>query len=107
MKKSFFSRSRSTQSKDSWGNGGTPSKEGVSKEAIEEFGRKKFDALCKQYGKKYALAQVTRSIRQMNLDEKSHVSSGERTEEADDSFDIEDTDVWCADNSIECVLGAI
>jgi hypothetical protein len=31
---------------------------------------------------------------------------GEREEE-DEEFSVHDTDVWCMDDSIECVLGAI
>jgi hypothetical protein len=97
MRKSFFGRSRSTTSKDNWED---VAKDGsnVSKADIQEFGEKKFQDMCGTHGKGYAVEEVAKFL----SDEKSEST-------ADDSFGIEDTDVWFTENtedSVECVLGA-
>jgi hypothetical protein len=98
MRKSFFGSYRSTKSKDNWEDA---AKDGssVSKADIEEFGEKKFQDMCGTHGKENAVKEVARLRRNTSSDDKSESS-------ADDSFGIEDTDVWEEEDSVECVLGA-
>lgn len=97
----MFSRTRSNTSATSSekSRSGNATKTEVAVEELEAFGVERFQKLVREKGTAYALEQVAAKQRQA-------IPSNESFE-SDTSYSVEDTDVWCSGEGIECVLGAI
>ena len=65
----------------------------ITKAAIRDYGEKKFKEMCRTHGRAYAERRVARY--------RSIIYETDT-----DSFGVEDTDLWLAEDSVECVLGA-